>query len=257
MAARFLPPQLQPPLPCSLPACFPVLAQEPLDAASTGYQAPLPESEVRPLQDEDHLAGEADGEGEEGGYHRRGRGGRGRWAAGRDAGSCLRFYQTLSERKNRSPSSVSSYRRPVLLARVLWCPLDAMRMPAEQAAWVGGRVRQHAGLAAAGGQTAAPADLPLRCVCLLGGAGAAAATRRPAQATPPPMLLRRKVTRMAGVAGAGAGAEAGGGGVEAAAGAEARIQRRRQRAAPRRRRLPRPQQQPLPPPTAPRHEGAP
>ena len=54
--------------------------QKALDTSSTGYQAPLPESEVRPLheEDEDHLAGEADGEGEEGGGYRRGRGGRGR-----------------------------------------------------------------------------------------------------------------------------------------------------------------------------------
>lgn len=52
--------------------------QEPLDTSLPGYQPPLPESEVRPLQDEEHLAGEADGEGEEGGGYRRGRGGRGR-----------------------------------------------------------------------------------------------------------------------------------------------------------------------------------
>ena len=70
-------------LPCALPPFS--LEQEALDTSSTGYQAPLPESEVRPLheEDEDHLAGEADGEGEEGGGHRRGRGGRGRWAAAR------------------------------------------------------------------------------------------------------------------------------------------------------------------------------
>ena len=59
------------------PARPPAAQQEELDTSAPGYQPPLPESEVRPLQDEDHLAGEADGElGEEG--EGRGRGGRGR-----------------------------------------------------------------------------------------------------------------------------------------------------------------------------------
>lgn len=61
-------PRPAPPLP---------LPQEALDTSAPGYQPPLPESEVRPLQDEEHLAGEADAEGQEGGGFRRGRGGRG------------------------------------------------------------------------------------------------------------------------------------------------------------------------------------
>lgn len=69
------------------------LSKEPLDSSLPGYQPPLPESEVRPLQDEDHLAGEADGEGEEGGFPRRGRGGRGRCGlsgtASHECGACV------------------------------------------------------------------------------------------------------------------------------------------------------------------------
>lgn len=81
-----------------------------------GYQPPLPESEVRPLQDEDeeHLAGEADKEGGEGGGggHRRARGGRGRWAAARG-----RVWMPIDLRMCGRPRCVLWRAQPVVSSR--------------------------------------------------------------------------------------------------------------------------------------------